>query len=165
MYNVYRMTSSDPNKLAAEGWDLLPPSITGGVIVAFKDVHIPFEDPLVANLLKEYDSEAWQSCALDGKKAKIDPKYYEEIGYRFERVYDELTNKTFKRMILDDKAKDALGTWRVEADYSSNELRLTPLDISFPYFFPNAKVLDRYAPEIIGRLKSLGLIESVAMEE
>ena len=163
MYQAYELTSKDPNKLATEKWDIIPIQITGGTIIVFKDIKIPFDDPLVANLLKQYNSEKWQSCALDKKKAKINPKYYEGIGYCFERVYDNDTNKYVKRMILSDKAKDSLCTWRIEADYSTMQLSMTPLDLSFPYCFSNADVLDKYAPELMERLKAIKLIHKITL--
>lgn len=145
---VYKNIASDKNQYAMDGWDIMPIDLTHGNIVAFKDITIPFEDEMVQELIKQYESDDWQKYALSMFK-----KYFDSIGYTFTSVLNADTGERHIRIGLDDQTRQRLCTWRVEMDFNDGYLRLSPFDVTFPYSFYNKKLLDRYAPDIVESLK------------
>jgi len=156
MAYVYKNAVDDKNLYAKDGWDIMPINLTGGNVIVFKDIKIPFTDPMVQELIKQYETPDWQKYAM-GNKQFAD--YYEKIGYRFSEIHNADTGSKRYEMKLTDEAREHLSTWRVEMDFSDGYLRISPFDITFPYSFYNKKLLDRYAGEIVESAKGNNLIK------
>lgn len=159
MAKVYKNATTDKMDYANVGFDIMPISVTGGNVVVFKDIKIPFEDSLIQSLVKQYDSDDWQSNALPLFK-----KYYDSIGYKFAEIASDESAKKVKRLKITNKTKERLCTWRVEMDFDDGYLRMSPFDITFPYSFYGADALDEYAGEIVEELKSKGIIEESELD-
>ena len=155
MAYVYKNIAKDANAYAEDGWDIMPINLTGGNVVVFKDIRIPFADELVQQLIKQYESPDWQKHAM-GIKSFAD--YYGKIGYTFSRVHNADTGEKVIRMDMTDEAREHLSSWRVELDFTDGYLRISPFDITFPYSFYNRKMLDKYASDIIESAKERKLI-------
>lgn len=156
MTNVYKNATNDKNAYAEDGWDISLASVTIGDATVFKGIRIPFEDDMVQGLIKQYNSEEFQNVAL---KIGSVSKYYESIGYKFEEIYNDLSGKKEKRLILDEATKEKLCSWRIEMNFSDGYLRLSPYDMAFPYAFYNESLLRKYADDIVNGAIRKGLVE------
>lgn len=154
MPRVYKNIQEDKNTYADAGFDIMPIQLTSGNIVVFKDIEIPFEDDLVQQLLKQYDSDDWQENALP-----LFGKYYDSIGYRFAETASDSSPEKTTKLVLDEQTRKRLSTWRVEMDFNDGYLRISPFDITFPYSFYSADLLDKYANGIVEAMKEGKLIE------
>ena len=154
MARVYKNIQEDKNAYAGAGFDIMPIELTGGNIVVFKDIEIPFDDDLVQGLIRQYDSQDWQDNALPRFG-----KYYDSIGYHFAEIASDETAEKVKRLILDETTQKRLSTWRLEMDFVDGYLRISPFDVTFPYSFYACSLLDKYASDIIESMKENGLIK------
>ncbi len=161
---VYYNKEDDMNKYGEDQWLVMNPEMSGGALIIYKQVQVPFESELVQMLIKVYNSPEFQDATLIKGKAFYD-NYFKNIHLDFVK----LENGSFKLNTENDITKQVLCTWRVELDTTDKDrlFRIAPFDFSFPIPIYAGKLIDRAeeAKKVISEAMDKGLIGIKYLEE
>jgi hypothetical protein len=142
---------TDFNELAKLGWDIIPSEID---LIFFKTVPQPIDGDLYRYLLINfYKNEEW--------KDKFYKKNEKEITKNVGVKYDK--NGILK---MTPKLEMNLRMWRLETNRNDDFwLGLKSADPYDNNYFYSKKLIDKYCEEEVKKLKELGLIEEIEVEQ
>lgn len=148
---IYRVKEDvDLNEFAKLDWHVIP----GESISFIKIVEQPVDGDLYNLLLNNfYKNEKWKERVYKKYKKNI----VEAIGLKYNK------NGIIK---YNEKLEMALVSWRLEFSPSENYwLGLKSADPFDRNYYYSKIILDKYCSEDIAKLKELGLIEEIEVEE
>jgi hypothetical protein len=155
---VYFNKADDVNPYGELQWQIINPTMTGGIVVIYKEVTLPYGHQLVRTLTDIYNSRQWQEYTLNGSQKEFYLNYFKNIGLDFVQA----DGGGYTINTENDRTKEVLCKWRVELDTTDKDrlFRLSPFDFTYPNPIYAAKLIDSSdeAKAVISEAMDKGLI-------